>query len=98
MNEKNYSLEELADTYLRIVSVGAVYTNRSDIHQAILRKMWIDIYKRGDDRRKANDILHNLDKEIGFIVGVEYDENDFGKMAKKLEGKLKRSVKKECMV
>jgi len=97
MNYKNYSLRELADTYLRMVSVEAFYTNRSDIHEAIFKKLGLDEYEKSD-ALKANTILHNLDKEIGFIIGVEYDERDFEKMSKKLERKLIAVSKEEIVV
>ena len=94
MNYKNYSLRELVDTYLRMVSVEAFYTNRNDIHEAIFEKLGLGIYEKSDSL-EANNILHNLDKEIGFIVGVEYDENDFYKMSKRLEKRLIAVLKEE---
>lgn len=92
MDSKRYTLQELVDTYIRFVSCEVFYTNRSQIHEAILEKLGLDIYDLRNDIR-ANEILHNLDTEIGLIIGVDYDEDGLHKMGKKLVNKLKEGNK-----
>ena len=88
----SYSFSEIVNhylTFLMLWNTGVLYSDRSDVHDALFEKLGLDIYDRSDDI-EANRILHNLDKEIGYIIGVEYDEAEIEKMAKKLENKLIR--------
>lgn len=88
MNSELYTLQELADTYLRYVGSGLLDMSRWEVHQAIMEKL--DITDKEPKKiLEVNRILHNLDKEIGLYVDIDYDEDDFRKMAKKLAGKLK---------
>ncbi len=85
-----FSLKELLEEYLRFLNLwhrGVIYSNRSDLHDEICKRLGINIYDRSDDI-PLNRILHNLDKEIGYIVNVEYDEKEIEKMAKRLKSKL----------
>jgi len=88
MDIKLYSLQELVDTYLRYVGSGLLDISRWEVHQAIMKKLNIT-EEEPEKFLKINKIFHNLDKEVGLYVDVDYDENDFRKMAKRIIGKLK---------
>ena len=90
----SYSFGELVKhylTFLMLWNTGVIYSDRADVHEALFEKLGLKIYDRSDDI-KANRILHNLDKEIGYIIGVEYNEKEIEKMAKKLANKLRAKV------
>jgi len=97
---KNYSLKELCVTYLEFLNLwhtGMLYSNRAELHDEICERLGITIYDRSDDI-PLNRILHNLDKEIGYVIGVEYDKKDIEKMGKRLCNKLKkRRIQKDEM-
>ena len=88
MNSELYTLQELVDTYLRYVSSGLLDISRWEVHKAIMEKLNIT-EEEPEKFLKINKIFHNLDKEVGLYVDVDYDENDFRKMAKRIIGKLK---------
>ena len=92
----NYSGKELCIEYVRFLELwytGNLYSNRAEIHDALFEKLGINIYDRSDDI-EANRILHNLDKEIGYIIGTEYNEVEIEKMGKRLYNKLKKGLNK----
>lgn len=87
----SYSLSELVKHYLTFLvlwNTGNLYSDRSEVHEALFEKLGLNTYDRSDDIN-ANKILHNLDKEIGYIIGVEYNEEEIDKMSKRLENKLR---------
>lgn len=87
----NYSLEELSIEYVKFLelwNLGQLYSNRADLHDELFKRLGLNIYERSDDI-EANRILHNLDKEIGYVMGIEYDDAEIEKMGKKLARKLK---------
>lgn len=87
---KKYTLEELCIEYVRFLELwytGDLYTNRAEIHDEMFERLGLNIYDRGDDI-EANRILHNLDKEIGYKIGFEYDDAEIEKMGKRLSRKL----------
>jgi len=88
MDSKLYSLQELVDTYLRYVGSGLLDISRWEVHKAIMKKLNIT-EEEPEKFLKVNKIFHNLDKEVGLYVDVDYDENDFRKMVKRIIGKLK---------
>ena len=88
MNYKNYSLRQLLDTYLRYIMSGIMSINRSEIHEAIENKLGLNIIDDESDYREVSKMLSNLDKEIGFVIGIDYNVDDLEKMSKKLAGKL----------
>lgn len=92
MDSEKYTLFELANTYLRYVSCSVLDLSRTEIHEAIYNKLNIDYDTRfsNENSLKVDKILHHLDEEVGLIIGVEYDEADFEKMAKKLYNKLRK--------
>ncbi len=94
MNSELYTLQELADTYLRYISSGLLDISRWEVHRAIMEKLNIT-EEEPKKFLKINIILHNLDKEIGLYVDIDYDEDDFRKMAKRLAGKLKMANRGE---
>ena len=88
-----YTFLELVEhylTFLMLWNTGVLYSDRAEIHEALFEKLGLKIYERSDDI-EANRILHNLDKEIGYIIGYEYDDKEIKKMAKRLANKLKRA-------
>ena len=88
MNSERYTLLELVDTYLRYVGSGLFDLSRWEVHQTIIEKL--DLTEEQPEKFLAvNKILHNLDREVGLYVDVNYDENDFRKMSKRIVGKLK---------
>lgn len=94
---KDYSLEELSIEYVRFLELwytGNLYTNRAEIHDEIFKRLGLKIYERGDEI-EANGILHNLDKEIGYKIGFEYDDAEIEKMGKRLARKLKKLIKEK---
>ena len=89
---KDYTLEELCIEYVRFLelwNIGSLYSNRAEIHEALLEKIGIDGYEHSDET-EANRILHNLDKEIGYKIGFEYDDAEIEKMGKILSRKLEK--------
>jgi len=88
MYEK-YTLKELLEDYLNFINVAVPYTQRDEIHREIMKRLGLEYEEYNkEDTLKINYILHHLDEEIGFIIGVEYDEKEIEKMAKTLERKL----------
>ena len=90
----DYTLKELVEHYLNFLMLwnrGNLYTDRAEVHEALLKKLGLDAYDR-DSEIGVNKILYNLDKEIGYVIGIEYNEKEIEKMAKKLKRKLKRAV------
>ena len=88
MDSEKYTLQELVNTYLRYVSSGLLDLSRWEVHKAILAKLNIT-EEQLEELLAVNKILHNLDREVGLCVDVDYDENDFHKMSKRIIGKLK---------
>lgn len=84
------NLIEMAEDYLYFSRVGVYGLPRWEKHQAILRKLGLEVHNCPEKITQVNEILHNLDREIGFNVDIEYDENDIHKMAKKLVRKMKK--------
>jgi len=84
MNKDNYSLEEMCDTYIRLIHSGCDGYIRIDLHNLIVEKS-----KVGEE--KITNILHNLDKVIGYNPNINYDITDFPKMGKKLAIKILES-------
>ena len=89
---KDYTLEELCIEYVRFLELwytGNLYTDRAELHDEIFERLGLDIYERSDEI-EANKILHNLDKEIGYKIGLEYDDSKIEKMGKILSRKLNK--------
>jgi len=97
MNYKNYTLRELLDTYLRCIMSGMMSINRSEVHEAIENKLGLNIIDDRSEYKEVSKIFANLDKEIGFIIGTNYDVTDLEKMSKKLAEKLRKYRKKEVI-
>ena len=90
-NYEKYTLEELSIEYVRFLELwytGNLYTNRTEIHDEIFKRLGLNIYERGDEI-EANRILHNLDKEIGYKIGFEYDDAEIERMGKRLAKKFR---------
>jgi hypothetical protein len=87
----NTKLKDLLIAYLNIISLTGFYTSRSDLHEEIGKRLGLRMYNEGD-RTPLDNILHNLDKEIGYIIGVEYDEKEIREMANKLYNKLQKEI------
>ena len=90
MNPEKYSLRELLDSYIRLISshVDGIY--RIDCHQAIETKLGFTLDESPEKITRLREILHNLDKEIDWNIEIYYDADDFKKMSKKLENKVRR--------
>ena len=95
------SFIELLEAYIHIFNLSkgndsydtVFYINRCDLHDEIESRL--ETYKE-DDVNGLDNILHNLDKEIDLILGVEYDNKEINKLAKKLKNViLKRLLLKK---
>ena len=94
--DKSLELKDLLIAYLNIINLSedkvVFYTHRSDLHDEIGKRLGLRMYNEYDVLLLEG-VLHNLDKEIEYIIGVEYNEKEIEKMAKKLEERLKKIMK-----
>jgi len=87
MNEKDYTLFELCDMYIRAVISGVDYY-RVQLHDAIARKIGTD-----EINHSLRRILHNLDEEIGLDTRKAELRPEICKFyAKRLEEKLRKLI------
>lgn len=84
-------VQELVEDYLNAVIMADLRNKRQETHQAILRRMGFRA-KSQEIIAQVREILHNLDREIGFIIGVKYDNKDIHKMAKKLLNRVEEQT------
>ena len=87
----NNDLIGMVEDYLNMVITANFRQKRQETHQGILRKMGF----RGQSQEKiaqVNEILHNLDREIGFKIGIKYDNEDIHKLAIKLLNKVREQT------
>ena len=87
MNCKNYSLKELCEMYIRMITTGINGIMRMQIHGCIAERI-------GSSYEDLRMILHNLDKEIGFDITDLYTREEIRTYANNLHERLKHRMRK----